>query len=721
MRVRCFPSVVPCSHSPVPRCYAYPLLLLLLLVTLPLLPILQPAAQTATTPFEAEAGGRAAALQAALERADGWEGLELRSQTQWDARHYALNLTVTLGLLYPNISGTVEIRGRSLIYDLNHVDLNLWTYPAGQGNLTVDAVRVDGAYASYSHYNNILTVFPQQTYDPGQEFVVAVTYHGQPREQTVGPIGGKFKVGFCYDRHGALLTPIVFTNSYPYYAASWWPCKDVPWDKAEEGVDITITHSTSYKCVANGAYPPTIVNNGNGTTTTAWHHNYAIASYLVCFAFTNYRLMYTHAGSLPVPLYYYPELESSVISGEWSTLIPAALAAYQDEDLFGLYPFDKYGMHHIGKVLGYPYVWSMEHQTISSIYVGNTEAPLVLVHELAHQWWGDWVTPVGWKHLWLSEGFASYAEALWMETQGGYSALLDCMEDKRGDAMGAQGTIIVTDSSDAYEMLDTKLEYKKAPWVLHMARYWTRFNSWEAGHGENDSGFFDVLHAFGDNYGYGTAATGSLVQLFSTLIDSRMEEFFTRWLEGEGYPLYEYSHQVLEPNVLQLRIEQVQATPPFAMPLRVTIERGSRETVPYVTWIYNHAVVDEIFTLNVPNLGSNPTVTLDIDGWVLDTNTAVPWSEEGGLEIEVLGNSLATTGAERSVRIGYAAPGGVPVQVSVYDIEGRRIRSFDAPGQRGVLVWDGKTETGAQVGSGMYLIRVSGGAVTREARVLLIR
>ena len=703
-------------HRRVTFCTLFLAPLLLLLVGLH---PLAAASTSVESDLSDEAYAKGAALQAALDRyPGGWAGLDLASQSQWDARHYSLDLAVTLGLNYPSISGTASTRARSLVYGLDRVELNMWDYDEIPGTLEVDAVKVNGVSASYSHYDDVLTVFLSPPRNPGTDFTVSVTYHGQPREQIIS----NYKVGLILDRRGLALTPVVYSNSWPYYARSWWPCKDVPGDKAEDGVDVRITHPSSYVCVANGAYPPQIVNNGNGTKTTTWHHYYSIPAYLVCFAFTNYgRYDNVHDG-IPVVSYYYPENQADV-NAIWRTLIPPSIGTY--ESLFGPYPFEKYGMHHIGKSV-WPYVWSMEHQTMSSIAVNDTRDRVTLVHELAHQWWGDWVTPVGWRHLWLSEGFASYAEALLEEAQMAPDSLFTHMDGKRNGAFNFTGTILLSDSTNAINMLAGM--YTKPAWVLHMARYWTRYADWLAHHTESDAAFFNVIRTFGSQHAYGTAATGSLVSLFASTVDTRMTDFFTRWLQGTGYPVYRFSVRVQGPDDIDLRVRQVQGSPYFAMPLRVLIYPG-RDTAPYVTWVYNDAMYEEIIPVHLDNVGEAPDVEFDVDGWVLQKHSYIPWTQEGDVtargtnlraEKQLPALSATPNPVRTSVEITYANPGMTSTRLSIYDAAGRRVRSLEAAGSNGIVVWDGTNEIGERVVPGVYFVRLDGRPAMTGVRIIRI-
>jgi aminopeptidase N len=576
-------------------------------------------------PLAQSAFAKAMALQAAIElEKQGRMTLNVPSQDDWDARHYSLDLSVQMDFLNATISGHVDITGVSEINGLESVDLNLWTYEGIIGDLDVDSVYIDGDSAGYNHANDLLTVYFPEPLSAHDEFVITVFYEAQPHyvELRVSP-GIKFKVGFVYERHGLIPIKNLYTLSSPYFAQSWWPCKDVPSDKAEQGVDITITHPDEFVCVANGVYPPREDTNGDGTVTTSWTHGHAIAPYLVNIGITNYEKIVEHVDDIPIPMYFYPERESDILDAEWDVVVPDAMVTFQNPDLFGPYPFadEKYGMHLIGKELNLHATLSMEHQTMSSIGIESLEKDHVLVHELAHQWWGDWITHGSWHHIWLTEGFASYSEALWAEAEGGLPGLLDYMDSKRELAMSCSTSIYVTDISEALLIYNFALQYNKAPWVLHMLRYWMRYLG-------NEELFFDILHVYEDLYGGGIATTENFSDVCIMVSgDTELEHFFNEWIYGEYFPKYSYSiyydDSVSDPCIIYLNVRQTQNTEPtvFHMPLDVTMV-SEDTTMTFV--VYNNQR-EQDFIVEFPSQSFPTEVDLP-NAWVLDSTFAENWS-----------------------------------------------------------------------------------------------
>jgi aminopeptidase N len=280
----------------------------------------------------------------------------------------------------------------ALINGFNVVELNFFD----NSQMYIDSTKSNGARVSFIWSNDIIRVFLNGTYNNHEPFNVTVYYHGHPLE------GGL--QSFDWSSHGSPSVPVISTLSEPYFAQAWWPCKDLPRDKADSA-DINITVRSDLIVASNGLLRE-VVNHGT-TKTYKWHEKYPITTYLIMLAATNYTIFsnwyHPIAGpdSMEVRYYVYPEYLSNA-----QALYPVTPSMIQFlANTFGEYPFveEKYGMAH--------FTWggAMEHQTCTSILY-SWYSQWVILHELSHQWWGDYITCHNWHHIWLNEGFASYCE-----------------------------------------------------------------------------------------------------------------------------------------------------------------------------------------------------------------------------------------------------------------------------------------------------------------------
>jgi aminopeptidase N len=186
----------------------------------------------------------------------------------------------------------------------------------------------------------------------------------------------------------------------------------------------------------------------------------------------------------------------------------------------------------------------------------------VIAHETAHQWFGDAVTEREWGHVWLSEGFASYWEKLWVQRFTSDSAFRDGMRQLRREIIESPVTaarpVLDTAETDYLKLLNTN-SYQKGAWVLHMLRS-------ELG----DSAFFRGVRAYYTKHRHGTALTDDLRQELEAASGRPLGAFFDQWLRRPGVPRVQVTadYDVRAKRVV-LRVEQ-EGTP-YRFPLTVEV------------------------------------------------------------------------------------------------------------------------------------------------------
>ncbi len=297
------------------------------------------------------------------------------NQSQFDITFY--NINIDLDPQNNMLSGEVTIEGRSLRNGLSQLDIDLLS------DLEIDSIYQDLNALNYSRVQDLISITLIQSLNVGEVFSITISYHGNPEYSNYGSFG--------WDYHGTPAAPMIWTLSEPYGAPSWWPCKDIPADKADS-VYISITVPDGLTAVSNGKLVSVIWRDAAHTTYT-WRTVYPISTYLVSLAISNYQTLhdwYVTSGndSMPVDFYVWPEhlakaAEDLAITAEMISCFAA---------VFGEYPFlkEKYGL------AIFPWGGAMEHQTITSygagLITGNHFFDFINAHELAHQWFGDCIT-----------------------------------------------------------------------------------------------------------------------------------------------------------------------------------------------------------------------------------------------------------------------------------------------------------------------------------------
>ena len=375
----------------------------------------------------------------------------------------------------------------------------------------VSSVALDGQPATFERADSELIVQPPQLLTAGQTFTTSVRYAGTP--QPILSRALPFMVGWRADSDGT-----TYVVAEPDGGRSWIPLNDHPLDKATYSFRITVPEPLV--AAANGVLVDRITDLG--WSTWAWESASPMASYLATAVIGELEIVEdtvsTTASGVAVRNVLPPDLVSD----------PPAVLETQGEmisffaELFGPYPFAAYG---IAVVDGFEA--ALENQTLSIFgrgFVENSQLfETVLVHELAHQWFGNSVSPADWGDIWLNEGFATYSEWLWLENTRGAAAATATIEGARGQ-MALSPSLPPPGNPPANDLFNASV-YVRGALVLHALRT-------EVG----DDLFFQILRRYADTYRGSTASTEDFIAVAENVAGEDLDDLFELWLYAAEVP-----------------------------------------------------------------------------------------------------------------------------------------------------------------------------------------
>jgi aminopeptidase N len=415
----------------------------------------------------------------------------------YEAQHYTLDLTVDMAA--NTISGTATIKALAL-QQLARFNLDFT-------GLTISSVSVNDKPAEHSRRGHELTITPVEALAGNDEFTVAVAYSGEPVGLSEGD--KPFEIGWSRYDGG------VFVASEPSGAASWYPVNDHPCDKATYTFRITV--AKPYMVAANGTLKETI-DNGD-TATYVWESSNTMASYLTTLGISEFvREEQEGPNGLPIRNYFETEQASDATDDFEQT--PRMIEFFNS--IFGPYPFEAYGVY----LVNYDTGFALETQTLSLFGRQHlnepNRTPEIVAHELAHQWFGNSVSLERWQDIWLNEGFATYAQLLWMEHERGEEYLDFRVRDSYQTI--ANGEFPPPGKPPADDLFSPSV-YLRGGLTLHALRLKV-----------GDEAFTNTLKTYAERYKYGNATTQEFIAVAEEVTGQQLDDFFSAWLYEEKIP-----------------------------------------------------------------------------------------------------------------------------------------------------------------------------------------
>jgi aminopeptidase N len=502
------------------------------------------------------------------------------------AQHYAFHVTL-LTTDTRSITATAMVRLRIVTSGITEAVLDLATpTPDGKG-MTVTGVKRDDDAVAFRHEANRLTLPLPRDAMAGQDVTFEISYHGSPA-------AGLNIVDNIYGEATA------FSDDWYNRARQWLPVIDHIASKAT--AEFLVTTKSEYQVISNGRLVDTSDLPG-GLRRTHWSQDIPVSPWLYSLGVAHFVVRHD-APVLGVPLSYwaFPQDEEKGLAA----LERDARGAFEFfSERVGPFAYAKLAHIEAAGMSGGTELASSIFYGEKSVAAGN--APVV--HETAHQWFGDAVSERDWDDVWLSEGFATYFTLLYTEHASGRDAFVAGLRRSRDTVFRLEDTSL-PDTPVVHANFDesgpkqpnNQLVYQKGAWTLHMLRgligtdaFWRGIRLYYAAHMN------------------GVASTADLQAAMEQASGTDLGWFFRQWLTRTGAPRIEGSWRYdAERKIVIVAIRQTQTTEPFRLALDVGLVTAAGEP-PRITRV---DVRDRETTIEIA-ADSEPTSVL------LDPNVSV--------------------------------------------------------------------------------------------------
>ncbi|MGW5719588.1 M1 family metallopeptidase [Amycolatopsis sp. NPDC003865] len=373
--------------------------------------------------------------------------------------------------------------------------------------LTVDSVKVDGRSATFARTgDHELVITPARALRRGQNFQVKIAYHGVPAPISDPALGNN---GWQYAQAGG-----AFVAGEPKSATTWYPVNDTPLDKATFHLAITVPDE--WGVIANGREKPSIKTPAG--TTHVWAEETPIVPYMTTVAIDKWTFdRQKRKDGTPIVSAYAPGVPDSTKQAE--ARLPEILDFLESK--FGKYPIDAAGGIFLNEQIGFS-LETMSRPIYSAGWAGTVPT---IVHENAHQWYGDSVAVSHWRDVCLNECFASYATWLWDEAKEG----VDLNKQYADDVKKASATFWNGKLYDMGAGKEFTYVYSKGPMMLHALRNYV-----------GQAAFDRVLKTWPALHRDGNASMQEFQRYTELVAHKNLQGFFDAWVYGAGKPADQY-------------------------------------------------------------------------------------------------------------------------------------------------------------------------------------
>ncbi len=473
-----------------------------------------------------------------------------------DILHYAFNLTFTDNS--DELKGIANISLQCKQKNVKQIRLDLINQSdkwKGKG-MTVQSVTFNNLALNFTHKNDALLIQLNAAPDIDQPFTIVITYSGIPAG------GMKIQPTKFGDRS-------FMCENWPNNARHWLPTVDHPYDKATS--EFIVSAPAHYKVVSNGLLLEESLIDKE-TKRTHWKQSVPVSCWLFVLGIADFAVQYVDEfNGKSIQTWVYPKDRNAGFL-DFSSPTKQVLQFYSD--LVGPYAYEKLANIETQSVGG-----GME--TSSAIFYdeklvnGQQSVRLrnVVIHEIAHQWFGNAVTESSWDDAWLSEGFATFFTLLFIENAYGHEEFLTGIKAARKTvydlAKKDTGFAIVADRSAESGPVTSGITYQKGAWVLHMLR--ERMG--------NDQ-FRKGIQTYYKKYFNANATTKDFISEMELASGQDLKAFFAQYLyRSDNLQLKgSWSYDAQKKQIV-IQLQQTQSSGiPFDFPIEIAVYKAGNPT-----------------------------------------------------------------------------------------------------------------------------------------------
>ena len=418
---------------------------------------------------------------------------------------FEIHLNDTSDIIYGSADIALNIKDSE-----DRVRLDLISQGKDGKGMEVKKVTFNGSEVSYSHDNDVLLI-ETGAFEYTSRDIINVVYSGMPiTGLIIGP-----------NMHG---DRTFFSDNWPIKARNWLPLVDHPYDKST--AEFVVIAPNHYQVISNGLLVEE-TNLNKELKKTHWKQSVPISCWLYALGVAEFAVDYVdYFEGKSIQTWVYKQDRDN---GFYDFKIPTKHTMEFFSDYIGPFAYEKLANVQSNSVKG-----GMESATAifySDVSVTGDRSVRwrnVVIHEVAHQWFGNCVTEYDWDDVWLSEGFATYFTLMFREHAYGRDDFVNGLNDAKRLVYNhyktdKESSIVHNNLKDMKDVLTYSLQYQKGAWVLHMLRNYIGEDNFRKG-----------IRNYYKKYYNSTTTTNQFKTEMEVVSGMNLDTFFDQWLYKGG-------------------------------------------------------------------------------------------------------------------------------------------------------------------------------------------